>query len=213
MPAETVARVMDPAPSPEHRLETRNNIFVMATVYAAGRPTPVRVRNMSQGGALVEAAGLPPAGTSIRLSRGSLEVNGDIMWVDANKAGLRFASPVRVSDWLPVGKRGGGQQLIDEMVHRARVGAAARTSSSEVFDQTNVSVADELSQLSSMLERAGEELASNGAVAKQHPAALQLIDAVTQALAKLAASAAAAAPSVQFSACGRFTRPEAQGAP
>ena len=204
---------MDPAPSPEHRLESRNNIFVMATVYAAGGPTPVRVRNMSQGGALVEAAGLPPAGTSIRLSRGSLEVIGDIMWVDANRAGLRFASPVRVADWLPVGKRGGSQQLIDEMVYRARVGAAARTPSPEAFDQTNVSVADELSQLCSMLERAGEALASDGAVAMQHPAALQMIDGVAQALAKLAAGAPSAPVSMQFSACGRLTRPEAQGAP
>jgi PilZ domain len=203
---------MEPAPSPEHRLESRSNIFVMATVYAAGSPTPVRVRNMSQSGALVEATGLPPAGTSIRLSRGSLEVIGDIMWVDTNKAGLRFASPVRVADWLPVGKRGSSQQLIDELVHRARVGAAARTPSLEPFDQTNVSLADELSQLSCMLERAGEELASDSAVTMQHLAALQIIDGVTQSLAKLAAGAAVPAPSVQFSACGRLTRHEAQGA-
>src|SRR5689334_6559710 len=106
---------MESAPSSEHRVESRSNIFVMATIYAAGSSTPVRVRNMSPSGALVEAAELPPAGTSIRLSRGSLEVIGDIMWVDEHRAGVRFAGPVRVGDWLPQGKRGSGQQLIDEM--------------------------------------------------------------------------------------------------
>lgn len=185
---------------------------MMATVYAAGSSTPVRVRNMSQSGALVEAAGLPPAGTKIRISRGSLEAIGDIMWVDANKAGLRFASPVRVADWLPVGKRGGGQQLIDEMVHRARVGAAARSPSSEPFDQANQSFAGELSHLRCLLERAGEELASDSAVTTRHPSALQIIDGVAQSLAKLAGSGASA-PSAQFSASGGLTRHEAQRAP
>lgn len=197
---------MESAPPSEHRFESRNNIFVMATIYAAASSTPVRVRNMSPSGALVEAAGLPPAGTSIRLSRGSLEVIGDIMWVDAHKAGLRFASSVRVADWLPQGKRGGGQQLIDEMVHRARVGAAAGTPSSGRVEQVNVTFADELGQLCHMLERAGEELASDSVVATRHPGALQFIDGVAQSLAKLAAGAAIAAPSVQLGACRTLAR-------
>jgi len=62
----------------ELRVESRSNIFVMATIYAPGGSTPVRVRNMSRTGALVEAPVLPAAGSRVRLSRGSLTVVGDI---------------------------------------------------------------------------------------------------------------------------------------
>jgi hypothetical protein len=191
---------MESLPPSEHRLESRNNIFVMATIYAAGGSTPVRIRNMSRSGALVEAAGLPPAGTSIRLSRGSLEAIGNVMWVDTNKAGLRFAGSVKVADWLPQGKRGTGQQLVDEMVHRARLGAAIDTPTSQGSDKANIAFADELDQLRYMLERAGEDLASDVDVTTRHLAALQFIDGVAQSLARLAAGAAVPAPSVKFSA-------------
>jgi len=191
---------MEPSPPSEHRLESRNNIFVMATVYAGGGSTPVRVRNISRSGALIEATDLPPAGTSIRLSRGSLEVMGNIMWVDVHKAGLRFATSVRVADWLPQGKRGSGQQLVDEMVHQARLGPAARTPQPDRSDQANLTFADELSQLRYMLERAGEDLASDSAVTTNHPAALQFIDGVAQSLARLAEGAVIPASPVKFSA-------------
>lgn len=191
---------METATGPEHRLESRNNMFVTATIYAPEGSTPVRIRNMSRSGALVEAAGLPPTGTAIRLRRGSLEVIGNIMWVDAHKAGVRFTSSVRVADWLPQGKRGTGQQLIDEMVHQARLGTVARAAPSDRAELANVTFADELNQLRYMLERAGEELASDSAVATQHVAALQFIDGVAQSLAKLAAGEVIAAQSMKFSA-------------
>jgi len=105
---------MDTAPQPNGRLDGRSNIFVTATLYAAGGSTPVRIRNMSRSGALVEASALPPAGTGVRLCRGSISVAGEVIWVDARKAGLRFASPTAAADWLPGGKRGMGQQLADE---------------------------------------------------------------------------------------------------
>ena len=90
-------------PIPAAGSRPRSNIFVMATLYAAGGSTPVRVRNMSRSGALVEASALPPAGTGVRLCRGSVSVAGEVMWVDEHKAGLRFASPTAAADWLPGG--------------------------------------------------------------------------------------------------------------
>src|SRR5690349_18029768 len=119
---------MDTPPAPNNRLESRSNIFVMAALYGAGGgSTPVRIRNMSRSGALVEGAALPAPGAQVRLSRGSISVTGEIMWVDKQKAGLRFDSPTSPNDWVPGGKRGAGQQMADELAHQTRLGAAVRT--------------------------------------------------------------------------------------
>jgi hypothetical protein len=186
---------MSPPPLPELRVESRNNIFVMATMYAAAGSTPVRVRNMSRTGALVEASALPAAGTKVRLSRGSLTVTGDVMWIGDGKAGLRFACPVTVTEWIPLGKRGSGQQLIDEMVHQARVGSSGPQAA-----PATVEIADEMVQLSQMLERVAEELSFDPAVSSHHAPALQMLDAVTQALNRLALNAGASLPlSARFS--------------
>jgi hypothetical protein len=179
----------------EHRLEPRSNIFVAATLYASGGSTPVRIRNMSRSGALVEAAALPPSGTAMRLSRGPLSVAGEIIWVAGSKAGLHFSSGIAVADWLPNGNRGSGQQLIDEMVHQSRLGAIPKTGApvEEPSPARIAATAEELLRLQHMLERAGEELAGDASIAARHVMALQLLDGVTQALAKLATQAVEAA--------------------
>lgn len=192
MLAERLAEGMETATSAEHRVESRNNIFVMAALYAGSKVTPVRIRNMSTSGALIEAAALPPKGTTVRLSRGSISVAGDVMWSDERRAGLRFTNATVVADWLPQGKRGSGQQLIDEIVHQARIGGAPKAAANPPSPRKNSELADELLQLRNQLERAAEQLASDIAVAAQHVSALQTIDGATQVLARLALEAVAA---------------------
>ena len=180
---------MQSEPETEHRLEGRSNIFVIATLYTSGGSTPVRVRNLSGNGALVEANALPPPGSPIRLSRGSLTIPGEIIWVAGPKAGLHFSARVAVLDWLPNGKRASGQQLVDEVVHQARLGAIQKTTAldPQAICQGTPGATDELLRLRDLLERAGEELAADSSVAARHMMALQLIDGVAQALATLAA--------------------------
>jgi hypothetical protein len=50
-------------------------------------------------------------------------------------------------------------------------------------------MAEELLQLRTLLESAGEELALDGRTASRHMSALQAVDGVAQALARLAAEA------------------------
>jgi PilZ domain-containing protein len=176
---------MDPAPDPNGRLETRSNIFVMAALYAAGGSTPVRVRNMSRAGALIEGSALPPAGTGVRLCRGSVSAAGQVVWVDQRKAGLRFVSPTAPADWLPGGQRGMGQQLADEIAHRARLGALPNRVAAD-DPAAAPDVREELNRLQQLLHRAGEELASDERVAAAHMMTLQAVDAVAQRLAQLA---------------------------
>ena len=55
-------------------------MLVAATLHVDGQLLPVRIRNMSVSGALIEAATLPPAGAAVVLERGSLQVAGRISW-------------------------------------------------------------------------------------------------------------------------------------
>jgi len=179
---------MENAPIHELRLDSRNNIFVMATLYATGRSvTPVRVRNISRTGALVEAASLPPVGTIVRLSRASLSAAGAVVWAEGSKAGVQFDSPIAVANWLPQGRRGIGQQFVDELFHQKRLGVTGDKAQPQ--SAKGYGLAEELLELRRLLESAGEELAIDGMIATRHTVALQAIDGVAQALARLAAEA------------------------
>src|SRR5437868_9655101 len=137
---------MDTALAHELRAEPRSNIFVIATLYASGGSTPVRIRNISRMGALIEAAALPPCGEAVRLSRGSLSVAGQVVWAAGPRAGLHFTSHVAVADWLPSGQRGSGQQLVDELVHQARLGAVPQSAPAAPAPSSISPTPDELSK-------------------------------------------------------------------
>ncbi|HEX8840035.1 MAG TPA: PilZ domain-containing protein [Sphingomicrobium sp.] len=179
---------MESSPIHELRLDSRNNIFVMAALYANGRSvTPVRVRNISRTGALVEAAALPAIGTAVRLSRASLSAAGTLVWAEGSKAGVQFDEPILVANWLPQGRRGIGQQFVDELFHQKRLGVVADKAQPQ--GGNGYGVAEELLELRLLLESAGEELAIDGMIATRHTVALQAIDGVAQALARIAAEA------------------------
>jgi hypothetical protein len=178
---------MDTTDDDDKRFDPRSNIFVIATLYGGGAPAPVRVRNMSRHGALVEAAALPPIGTPVRLCRGSLSVTGEVMWVDEGKAGLHFGSMTSVGEWLPGGKRGIGQQMADELVHQARLGEVPALNAAANIETEPCPMSVELQRYAAELEQAGGELAADAEIAGRYAASLQAIDGVAQALAKLAA--------------------------
>lgn len=169
----------------ELRLESRSNVFVMAALYADGRSgSPVRVRNISPTGALIEGAALPAVGTAVQLSRASLKTSGSVMWVEQGKAGLQFDVPIAVADWLPQGRRGFGQQFVDELFHQKRLGM--NSARFESTDEKEASLPVELLAMRLSLERAVETLALDSNVATRHAATLQAIDCIGQGLARLA---------------------------
>jgi hypothetical protein len=183
---DIVGREMDTTPGPEHRLEPRSNIFVIATLYGADGSAPVRIRNMSRNGALVEGGVLPPVGAEVRLCRGSLGVTGHLIWLAGRKAGLQFAANIATAEWLPNGNRGNHQQLADEMAHQARLGTISLANAAAAPLPSTLN--DELLRVCRSLERAGEDLASDAEIAAHHSGPLQLIDMAVTALAKLAAT-------------------------
>lgn len=188
-------------PNPEDksgnaRIDARSNVFVMAALYAATSSAPVRIRNMSRGGAQVEGGALPHEGQEIQLCRGSLSVTGRVVWRDHSRAGLRFDSPIAVADWLPQGSRSCGQQRIDDIVfesksQRAEGPAAAGT---EAATDGQAGVAAQLKQFSQSLDRIAGELAEDVAVTSRFQTQLQALDLIAQALARLAIVTASPQP-------------------
>lgn len=109
------------ADPPDSRVSSRSNVYLMALLSAEGRSWPVRVRNISTGGALLEGSSLPGSNLQARLIRGSLSADGLIVWQQERFCGIRFNSDVEVGEWI---QRAGpvGQQRIDEVIAEFRQG-------------------------------------------------------------------------------------------
>jgi hypothetical protein len=189
----------DPNGGEAHRrVEPRSNIFVVAALASAQGTGPVRIRNMSRSGALIEGPVIPPTRSAIRLSRGSLGVAGEIIWRRDNRAGVRFECAVAVAEWLPGGNRSSGQQRIDEIVYsyKAEVGAMSHASAASIEAPVErPDVVRELLELQAALNAVAEELVSDAAATERHPNALQAIDMTAQKLEALARQLGASSPS------------------
>jgi hypothetical protein len=110
-----------------------------------------------------------------------------VVWAAGGKAGLHFSSAISVGDWLPAGQRGVGQQMADEIVHQARLGAIPVSRERIDFEPPPHAPNTDLMRLSADLEQVGEDLAADADVALRHASTLQAIDSIIQALARLAA--------------------------
>ncbi len=175
---------------PESRLSARTNLFVMAAIFAGLGSEPVKVRNLSANGALIEGAVLPEPGTRVRLCRADLNVGGEIVWCRDGRAGLRFESSVAVADWLPQGLASAGQQRVDRVVQELKNDGLNALPSSVAHgenDSKDFSV-EELNYLRAEIESLAEDLAGDAAVVDRHFSKLQTLDIVAQALGKLAAA-------------------------
>ena len=169
-------------------------MFVIATLYGAAGLTPVRIRNLSSSGALIEGSALPNAGSRVRLSRGSVHAPGEVVWSADGRAGLRFGCSVCVPDWLPGTPAPNGQQRVDELVFSAKSnGRVDYEAPLSLVGVPSADVALELAVLASSLSRLCDQLADDKHVAERFPENLQIIEATAQRLDRLANAAVQAA--------------------
>ena len=83
-----------------NRRSRRSNVLLAASIEASGAVTPVKLRNLSTEGALIEADGLPLEGTEVVFRRNELSVNSRVAWVAGNQAGVAFHRPIPQEDVL-----------------------------------------------------------------------------------------------------------------
>ena len=107
------------------RGDARSNVFLGAVLVGGTKSWPVRIRNLSVSGALIDGRDLPADGAKVRLQRGELSANGEIAWQRENYAGIRLDEAVSVADWVkPTGHA--GQRRVDLVVAAVRNEAAIR---------------------------------------------------------------------------------------
>ena len=163
-------------------------MFVMATIYSRAESVAVKVRDMSSGGALIEAAAVPAVGTRVRLVRGSHEAMAHVVWSRGGRAGLRFDGAVSANEWMMGARSIPHQQRVDEMVDQARHSLGSRTSKAATTALLPSQVtASDILELKRSLESLAEDLCEDDSVVFRHASRLQVLDLASQLLSKLAA--------------------------
>lgn len=167
------------------RQEARTNMFVMANLSFGGRSSPVKVRNMSPGGALIDGPVLPLVGTPCRLFRDDISIEAEVVWARSARVGIKFRNRADVSAWLPSGRR--TQNEVDQAmaIVRAEALTARPATSYRELESTLLSNVD-INATADALAALSDELAEEPAVVARFMTKLQTLDVSVQTLRKLA---------------------------
>jgi hypothetical protein len=169
----------------DSRANERSNVFLSATLYADARSFPVRVRNLSSGGALLDGANLPSEGTAISLRRAHLSADGEIVWQANELRGVHFEAEIEVREWVK--SRGhAGQQQVDQAV------VAFRRGSQRLAHELPEArpAFDSIESIGLALEQVCERMASSPMMTDALADELLRLEAIAQALRRLARSKA-----------------------
>jgi PilZ domain len=91
---------MDESSMNQNRKSRRSPVYLAASVEIAGAPQPVKLRNLSEEGALIEAERLPLEGTTTFFERNELRLKSKVIWVQGRYAGIAFARTLRQEEVL-----------------------------------------------------------------------------------------------------------------
>jgi len=83
-----------------NRQSRRSNVLLAATIEVAGGSVPVKLRNLSTEGALIEGDDLPIEGSEVLFCRNELKVMSRVAWVDGKHAGIAFRRQIPQEDVL-----------------------------------------------------------------------------------------------------------------
>jgi hypothetical protein len=81
---------MDESSFPHSRRSRRSNVLLAASIEVLGTVMPVKLRNLSSQGALIEGKDLPIEGSEIVFRRNDLKAKGRIAWIHEDQAGIAF---------------------------------------------------------------------------------------------------------------------------
>jgi hypothetical protein len=164
--------------TPERRHAPRSNLFLTATLQSGATTAPVRIRNLSNCGALIDGRVLPLAGDAVRLVRGSLSAEGQLEWRDGERGGICFAGEIDVQRWLK-GIGHGGQQRVDTVLAAIR---RAEPVAAELIAQASK---PSLAAISTALDQLCERIAGLPNMSVALGEELVRLDAIAQSLRSL----------------------------
>lgn len=201
---EKSGMAMDAPPGMTPRLP-RKTVMLAATVVVGTMSIPVRIRNLTQAGAMIEGEWCPRVGTSLTLRRLDKSVSAKVIWNHGGQCGLSLDHSVLVDEWIAgAGSTdrgpGAGQTRVDLVQAAIRGGAIftaeALTPASEpaAAPPIDEAVAAELARVKRMLDAVSEELTDDIEVLMRHERAMQNFDIAAQIIAELATVMAADDP-------------------
>jgi len=91
---------MDQSSNPQNRKTRRSNVLMTARLELSGISLPVKLRNLSADGALVEGDRLPVEAASVLFRKGDLSMPGVVAWVNGRQAGINFAQQLNPDQLL-----------------------------------------------------------------------------------------------------------------
>jgi hypothetical protein len=86
---------MDESSMMKNRRSRRSPVLLAATIEVAGHPVVVKLRNLSEEGALIEADRLPLEGSTTFFQRNDLRLRSRVVWVQGRYAGVAFDHPLK----------------------------------------------------------------------------------------------------------------------
>ena len=175
----------------------RKNVLLSATIEAGKLKVPVRIRNLSESGAMLDGAALPDPGAALTLRRLQVEIGATVMWCEAGRCDVTFDGLVCVEDWvagscLPQRFVAPGQARVDAIQSALRRGEAPPEAAPPPGRQVPVGdleqhIAAEIEMVRRLLETVGDELSDDPALLMRYAEALQRFDFGCQVLGHLAA--------------------------
>jgi hypothetical protein len=91
---------MDESSITQNRRSRRSPVLLSATIYVGGVPVTVKLRNLSEQGALIESDRLPAEGSQTIFERKDLRLTGRVVWVQGKYAGVAFDVPLNREEVL-----------------------------------------------------------------------------------------------------------------
>ena len=95
---------MDESSMTQNRRSRRAPVLLAATIEVDGVPEPVKLRNLSEEGALIEGERLPAQGSISFFQRNDLRLKSSVVWVHGRYAGVAFnrrLKPEEVLRYIP----------------------------------------------------------------------------------------------------------------
>lgn len=181
----------------------RKNIFLAASIEAGPLKAQVRIRNMSESGAMIEGAALSSVGAALVLKRSEIEMGAVVVWSHAGRCGIKFDGVAHVDEWI-AGKRLPektmiltGQRRVDAIQAAVRLGQsldglgepaepALPAGAPAAPDSLNGRIAEEIATTQRLLDAVADTLSDEPLILARHASQLQSLQSVSEVLGHLA---------------------------
>ena len=174
----------------------RKNLLLSATIEAGSLKAPVRIRNLSESGAMIEGAALPDLGSTLILRRSEVEIGARVVWRTGGRCGIEFDGTASIEEWVGGVLQArrpevGVQARIDAIQAAIRSGAPLPAEAAPARHMPldpgslNSRIAEELAYVKRLLDAVGNQLTDDPIMLQRHSQDLQNFDVACQILGHL----------------------------